>query len=182
MAISSIAAAFLAALAALPLAIASVCPPLGPVLPAPRSANQNTNVKVAASTLKATFDAQFKSRINSSAISVGVKSLHEDDWLFNYHFTPPSLSGLGTKSVDENTIYRVGSISKLIPVLTLLRTAGVSMEDPLTKYIPALRNNGTQASEISSVSWNDITIGALASHLAGIATDCKLPMPCRTPE
>ncbi|KAK5659943.1 hypothetical protein OQA88_13408 [Cercophora sp. LCS_1] len=163
-------AGVLAGLAAVPIASAAVCPPLGPVLPAPRSPGQSNNVKVAASTLKAEFDAQFKSRIKASAISVGAKSLHQDDWLFNYHFTPPTLSGLGTNSIDENTIYRVGSVSKLMPVLALLRAGNVGLNDPLTKWIPELKN-GTKGNEIDAVSWDDVTVGALAAHLAGIVTD-----------
>jgi CubicO group peptidase (beta-lactamase class C family) len=121
--------------------------------------------------LKTSLDAQFKPRINASAISISVKSIHEDSLLFNYHFTPPKLSAVGTRAVDENTIYRVGSISKLMPVLALLQSGNVSFDDPVTEYIPELRN-AAGATTSSSVAWDDITVGALASHLAGLGTDC----------
>ncbi|KAK0611385.1 beta-lactamase/transpeptidase-like protein [Immersiella caudata] len=155
---------------ALPLAAAIVCPPLGPVLLAPRSPSQNPIVKAAIGSLKATLDGQLKGQMKGSAVSLAVKSIHEDGLLFNYHFTPPTLSGLGTTNVDENTIYRVGSISKLMPVLALLQESNVSLEDPVTKYLPALRN-AKGSSEVLSVSWDDITIGSLMSHLSGLATD-----------
>ncbi|KAK0649269.1 beta-lactamase/transpeptidase-like protein [Cercophora newfieldiana] len=158
------------AVLALPLASANVCPPLGAVLPAPRSPSQNSIVKAAVGSLKATFDGQIKAQMKASAVSVAAKSIHEDGLLFNYHFTPPTQSGLGTTNVDENTIYRVGSVSKLMPVLALLMDSNVSVEDPVTKYLPALRN-ATGSSEVLSVSWDDITIGALMSHLSGLATD-----------
>jgi len=162
----------LAVLAAVPLAHSSVCPPLGPVLLAPRSPSENPIVKAAIGSLKATFDGQIKAQMKASAVSVAAKSLHENNLLFNYHFTPPTQSGLGTTNVDENTMYRVGSVSKLMPVLALLLDGGVSFEDPITKYIPGLRN-ATGSSEVLSTFWDEITIGALASHLSGLATDCE---------
>ncbi|KAK3380979.1 beta-lactamase/transpeptidase-like protein [Podospora didyma] len=167
---SSILTAAVALLAALPLASANVCPPLGPVLLAPRTPSQSTNLKAAVDGLRTSLDAQIKPQMKASAISIAVKSIHEDGLLFNYHFTPANLSGLGTSLVDENTIYRVGSISKLMPVLVLLQDSKVRMDDPVTKYIPGLKN-ATGSSEVLSVSWNDVTVGALASHLAGLGTD-----------
>jgi len=168
----SILAAALAVLAAVPVASASVCPPLGPVLLPPRSPSQNPIVKAAVGSLKAKLDIQIKGQMKASAVSVAAKSIHEDGLLFNYHFTPPTQSGLGTTNIDEDTIYRVGSVSKLMPVLALLQNGEVSVEDPVTKYLPSLRN-ATGTSEVLSVSWDDITIGALMSHLSGLSTDCK---------
>ncbi|KAK4447829.1 beta-lactamase/transpeptidase-like protein [Podospora aff. communis PSN243] len=164
---------FLAAalgLAALPFSAANVCPPLGPVLLAPRSPSQNPIVKAAIGSLEATLDGQLKGQVKGSAVSLAAKSIHEDGLLFNYHFTPPTQSGLGTTNVDENTIYRVGSVSKLMPVLALLQDSNVSLEDPVTKYLPALKD-AKGSSEVLSVSWDDITIGSLMSHLSGLATD-----------
>jgi CubicO group peptidase (beta-lactamase class C family) len=169
--IPSLALGALAVLASVPYASSKACPPFGPVLPAPRSVSENDVVRSASAKLTTALQSEFDSSIKASAISVGVKSIHEDELLFSYHFTPPTQSGIGSAVIDENTIYRVGSISKLFPALALLQNCKVSFDDPVVKYIPALRN-ATGASAVDSVTWEDVTIGALASHLAGLGTDC----------
>ena len=156
------------------LVSAAVCPPLGPVLPAPRFPSKSEAVKAAILSIEAEFDSEVKPRTNASAISIAAKSIHEDDYLLNYHITPSVLSGVGTDKIDENTIYRAGSISKIMPVLALLQNSKVSMDDPVTDYIPELRKLKGPGT-VSSVSWDDITVGAVAAHLAGLATDCKPP-------
>jgi CubicO group peptidase (beta-lactamase class C family) len=167
---TAVVAGSLAILAIFPLASSKACPPLGPVLPAPTSASESNFVKKATAGLTTALQSELESQLKASAISIGVKSIHEDDLLFNYHFTPPMQSGLGTTVVDENTIYRVGSISKLLPALALLQNGNVSMDDSVTKYIPELRN-ARGSSAIEFPTWDDITVGALASHLAGLGTD-----------
>lgn len=164
-----------AVLAAFPLAsTALTCPPLGPVLPAPQAPSKSQTIKDTISLLTKEIHNQLKGKVNASAISISAKSIHEGAPFLNYHFTPPTLSGLGTSRVDKNTIYRVGSISKLMPALMILlqKDRVVSMHDPVTKYIPQLAGNKNK-SEITSLKWEEITVGALASHLAGLAGDCK---------
>lgn len=80
--------------------------------------------------------------------------------------------------MDLNTIYRVGSVSKLLTVYTYLAAVGdVSFNEPVTMYIPELAAYAKQnasalnAGDINLVDWNDVTVGSLASHLAGIARD-----------
>ncbi len=100
-----------------PASAAKACPPLGPVLPAPRkpSSSAASSLSKATASLAALLDARVGS-LNGSAVSVGVKSLHEDAHLFSYHHTPrDSLSDIG--EVGDDTIYRVGSVSKMVPIL-----------------------------------------------------------------
>src|SRR6478735_5819030 len=85
---------------------AKACPPLGAVFPAPQSPSQSSLVKKAASLLKAGLDAQIGAQFNTSALSIGVKSLHEDEPLFTYQWTPPN-PGEGTDKVDEDTVFRI---------------------------------------------------------------------------
>ena len=61
---------------------------------------------------------------------------------------------------------------------TYLAAAGdVSFNEPVTKYIPELaayaeKNAAAlETSDIDLFDWNDITVGALASHLSGIVRD-----------
>ena len=153
------------------------CPPLGAVLPAPRQPSANPAVVSAAVALKSKL-ASLTASFNGSAVAVGVKSAHEPGLLLEYGYTPPNKDPRGVQIVGSDTVFRLASVSKLFPVLALLKLDGVSLEDPVTKYLPELRGLGKQAREQSpiwTVSWDDITLGALASHLGGIGSDCESP-------
>ncbi|KAK3292926.1 beta-lactamase/transpeptidase-like protein [Chaetomium fimeti] len=113
---------------------------------------------------------------NTTAIAIGVKSIHETDLLFEYAYTPPKKDEKGVQKVDSDTIFRIGSLTKLFPPLALLKLQdrGVNFEDPITKYVPELRTLKSQAREDSpiwAVEWDEVTLGALASHMAGIPSD-----------
>ncbi|KAL7893403.1 beta-lactamase/transpeptidase-like protein [Trichoderma sp. SZMC 28014] len=149
--------------------IASSCPPLGAVLPPPQVPSQNEAVKLASQKLKSTIDSSFSSKLNSSGISIMVKSIHEDRPLFSYHFTPPVLSDIGTASIDDNTIFRVGSLSKIFPALAALQSKSIHMDDSMLEYIPELKNAASASAE--AVPWEDVTIDSLMTHLSGLATD-----------
>jgi CubicO group peptidase (beta-lactamase class C family) len=67
-------------------------------------------------------------------------------------------------------------------MLLLLIQGGFNrLGDPISRYIPeikaaaadVLRNSTKRNNGIDYTNWNDITIGELASHLAGIARDCE---------
>ncbi|CAH0058822.1 unnamed protein product [Clonostachys solani] len=163
-----------AAAALLPVAESAACPPLGPVLPAPLKPSSHEAVQKAIEKLTAGLDAQ-TSQLLASGLSIGVKSIHEDKQLFSYHFTPNVTSGIGTSKIDENTIYRVGSISKMMPAVTALQNANINFDDSILKYIPELRN-ATNDDALKAVAWEDITVGSLANHLSGLATDSAMDL------
>ncbi|KAI1642457.1 beta-lactamase/transpeptidase-like protein [Daldinia loculata] len=145
------------------------CPPLGPVLPAPTSPSSNPVVQQYAVAL---FDG--------TTVSIGVKSIHEATPLVDIHYQSPDLDPRGTKQTNASTVYRVGSVSKLFTVLAALKTEGVRMEDPITKYLPRLkelekRERSTQ-DQLATVDWEDITLRALASHMSGIGPDLVTDM------
>ncbi|CVK91435.1 uncharacterized protein FMAN_09542 [Fusarium mangiferae] len=116
---------------------AKACPPLGAVFPAPQSPSQSSIVKKATSLLKAGLDAQIGARFNTSALSIGVKSLHEDDPLFTYQWTPPN-PGEGTDKVDEDTVFRIASGSKLFTALAAHISDKIDLEASVLKYLPEL--------------------------------------------
>jgi CubicO group peptidase (beta-lactamase class C family) len=67
-------------------------------------------------------------------------------------------------------------------MLLLLTQGGISpLQDPISKYIPEIKaaaddllGNSTKINDgVDYTKWNEITVGELASHLAGIARDCK---------
>jgi CubicO group peptidase (beta-lactamase class C family) len=50
--------------------------------------------------------------------------------------------------------------------------------DPITRYVPELKqaqSNYSASSAIDSVQWEEVTLGELASHMAGITRDGNLP-------
>ncbi|RKL44965.1 hypothetical protein BFJ72_g3615 [Fusarium proliferatum] len=161
----------LAAVAAVSFTLidAKACPPLGAVFPAPQSPSQSSIVKKATSLLKAGLDAQIGAQFNTSALSIGVKSLHEDDPLFTYQWTPPN-PGEGTDKVDEDTVFRIASGSKLFTALAAHISDKIDLEASVLKYLPEL-NKTAGDDDIFSLKWEDITVGSLASHLSGVGVD-----------
>jgi CubicO group peptidase (beta-lactamase class C family) len=149
------------------------CPPLGPVLPISRSPNSDPTVMSAAAVVSAKFQA-ITSNLASTALSIGVQSIHEDLPLLDLHFTPRIADSRSTTLVNAETVYRIGSVSKLFTALAALQVAEINMDDPVTKYVPQLRdlrNQQAEVNEMTVVSWDDVTVGSLATHLAGFASE-----------
>ncbi|KAL8365368.1 hypothetical protein RB595_004257 [Gaeumannomyces hyphopodioides] len=173
------------------------CPAFGAVLPAPQSPGTHAAVAAAKAGVKAFLD-QLTAGYNSSSLSVAVKSIHESGNLFEYHYTPPNLDPKGVRKVDGDAVYRIASVSKILPVMALLLLDGVRLEDPVTKYLPDLNKLNEQPAvkdELTTVDWDDITLEALASHMAGISPEYSfdlvefptlnpedLGLPARSPE
>ncbi|KAM0242947.1 hypothetical protein ACHAP5_007057 [Fusarium lateritium] len=154
----------------------SYCPPYGPVLPAPRNPSQHSAVKFSIDAITASLKQQAKG-FNISGISVGIQSIHEKEPLLNFHHTPPIVNPKhGAKAVNADTVYRLGSISKVYTVLAALKLAedGVlSMSDPITRWIPELGKGAGRVTrdELDVIHWEDITIGDAAAHLSGLGGD-----------
>ncbi|KAJ3498480.1 hypothetical protein NLG97_g1085 [Lecanicillium saksenae] len=153
------------------LAQAKACPPLGRVLPAPQNPSKNQAVQEAIGKIKSDLDGTLSPIMVESGISVAVKSTHEDRLLFNYHYTPPVLSGIGASAIDEHTIYRVGSVSKMMPALSALQSSEIDMHASVLKYLPDLAKVAGSHDSIHSIPWEDITVADLATHLSGLPRD-----------
>lgn len=105
------------------------------------------------------------------------------DALLTYAITSKEIdTTLGVSKVDENTVFRIGSTSKMFTMLLLLIEGGFDpLQDPVSKYIPEIKTaatdllrNATKSNDgIDYTKWDEITVGELASHLAGIARDCE---------
>ena len=55
------------------------------------------------------------------------------------------------------------------------------MDDPVLKYVPELaemEKKGDDDNGFPAKPWEDITLGALAAHIAAIGTDCMSPTVC----
>lgn len=159
---------------AIGFAQAKACPPLGRVLPAPQAPSKNNAVQEAVGMLKSSLNATLSQSMVTSGISVAVKSTHEDKLLFNYHYTPPVLSDIGTSAIDEHTIYRVGSVLKMMPSLSALQSSEIDMHASVLKYLPRLANNSDARDSIHRIPWEDISVADLATHLSGLPRDSTI--------
>lgn len=116
-------------------------------------------------------------RGNDTALSVNMVSLDCAAPLFDYHFTPSTLniSAGSTSTVTADSMYRIGSISKLFTIYTLLVNGGRKIWDaPVTELLPELKQSDHKhASAIDRVQWNTVTVGGIASQLGGIGRDSK---------
>lgn len=163
------------------------CLLLGPDYPAPRQLSTSSTVAAALQKLNSTITRSLKQDVgygkvgaNFTSFSVELYSVHEDKPLFTFHHSAPGLAHPeeGVSTVDSNTIYRVGSVSKLLSVYVFLATVGdVHFNEPVTKYVPELaayaaqNKQNLQGDDSDYFDWESMTLGALASHSAGIFKD-----------
>ncbi len=148
------------------LALGQDCPILGPTYPEVLDPI-SSGVFAAA---KASFNDEITKALasgqldNGTAFSIQVFSRNSDKLLFDYHHGP---------SVGPDTLYRIGSISKVMTVYTTLAELGDKYwTEPVTKYVPELAKLKVQ-DPVYNTDWSEVTLGALASYLSGIARDCK---------
>jgi CubicO group peptidase (beta-lactamase class C family) len=86
--------------------------------------------------------------------------------------SPSSELHTNTSRTDE-TVYRLGSVSKLLFLYTFLVEVGhAHWHRPITEFIPELAEAAESCSAeldpLTCPDWHEITLGALASHLAGL--------------
>ncbi|KAK3328096.1 beta-lactamase/transpeptidase-like protein [Cercophora scortea] len=162
----------------------SNCPLYGPLLPKPINLLQQPEIQAAAKALDAIFpkyiDNDKSTGSERFSYSVEVFSASEDKPLWNHFWTAPNLAGFnstGVSKVDANTVYRLGSITKIYTVLTFLATVGDGIwNDPITKYIPefAAVAKQTPGGSMFVTDWDSITVGSLASQTSGLMRDYAL--------
>ncbi|KAK7966229.1 beta-lactamase/transpeptidase-like protein [Apiospora aurea] len=167
-------------------AAAPDCPFPGPAFPKPTELASSETFKSVLANLTETFKARDQDRANNpngTSWSVQVFSVSDGNSsspLWEYHHSAPSLATSntgGVKEVDGNTIYRLGSLTKIFTILTFLVEAGDGYwNTPVTKFVPelALLADKYQYDPVMNVDWASITLGELASHTAGIVRDYAL--------
>lgn len=102
------------------------------------------------------------------AFTIDVFSAATNESLFSYsHVGEASKPSLTTGELNDNTISRIGSVTKLFTVYAIIAKAGMGVfSHPVTKYLPELKGNSS-GDPLERVRWEDITVGALAAHQAG---------------
>ncbi|KAJ5292306.1 uncharacterized protein N7443_008259 [Penicillium atrosanguineum] len=171
--------AFLLPLIALSVdAVKPYCPLLGPIFPPPRSLVNSPEIAAAKRQITLVIEDAISAGNLTDSISLQIFSGSDNDSIFRYSYSAPVTSSatMGVKKVSEDTVFRIGSGSKLWTMfMFLLETDGDVFTDPITKYVPSLSttSNATRkfTGKIDHIQWDGVTVGELASHLAGIPRD-----------
>lgn len=165
------------------------CPLYGPLLPRPTNLLQDPGIKGVGSILDGVV-AKYIDNDNTTGsehFSYVVEAFagSEDKPLWSHYWTAPNLKTLnstGVAKVDTNTVFRIGSVTKIFTVLSFLATVGDGIwNDPITKHLPEIQEiaNNASGSPIYTPDWDSITIGSLASQMSGLIRDCKASISFR---
>ncbi|KAL3476519.1 beta-lactamase/transpeptidase-like protein [Aspergillus californicus] len=175
---------------ALSFASFTPCPLLGPAFP-PFSVNADDEVMANAledltqrlDSLVATGtgshgDVSPNTTFSIALFSADAGDAEDEPFFWQYHHTARALnrSSTGSHSANKDSVYRIGGLTEVFTVWSLLLSGGDQiLDDPVTKYLPELVDSRSaleqQEDGITYVSWEDVTVGQLASHMSGIARD-----------
>lgn len=160
------------------------CPLLGPAFPAPTALSEDSTFLNKAEELTSKLNGAIEDgSLPSISFAVQVFSSEEDESAFGFYHTddPIKVGSVGVQEVDENTVFRIGSISKLWTMFLLMTLGGTRyFHEPVSKYVPELQTRYSTAQskdKINYLQWRDVTIGELASHQAGLTRDCMRIIP-----
>jgi len=173
---------------------------LGPAYPAPSNLAAASAIREAAASISSALKLALNSghspfgNFTGKATSLSLEAVSAiDDGsspILDFHYTAAELntSAGSTSRVAADTVYRIGSVSKLFTVYALLLHGGAQYWDrPVTDFVPELRRAAALPGAddaVERVQWRDVTVGALASQLSGIGRDCKATTgaPCQKKE
>ncbi|RDW60275.1 hypothetical protein BP5796_11881 [Coleophoma crateriformis] len=102
----------------------------------------------------------------TSSFAIQLTSTDETIWASYHTAAVTGDIGAAQKQVTGQTAFRVASLSKTFTVLALLLEKSIHLDDPVTDYIPELSHTSENL-----IQWHQISLRALASHLAGIPRD-----------
>lgn len=117
---------------------------------------------------------------NATSVSMKLTSAVDGSTLFAFDFTANNLEGSTDKTseVNENSIFRIGSVSKLLTVYAFILNHGYDYWDrAITEFVPELREAVVKTAiepVTDRVRWEEVTLGSLCSQLSGIGRDCQL--------
>ncbi|KAK1702151.1 beta-lactamase/transpeptidase-like protein [Colletotrichum acutatum] len=153
------------------------CPLLGPAYPLPNlhksqviKDKRESFTKLINNAISTGETELGKINTATASFSISVFSADSDEFLYEYHHQGTELKGTVTGgSLDSDTLYRIGSVTKLLTVYTILVKLGPTYwNEPITKFIPELAD-APAGHRAHRVQWSEVTLGGLASHMSGIA-------------
>jgi CubicO group peptidase (beta-lactamase class C family) len=160
------------------------CPPLGPIYPPPTNLSNDPTFATAVQDITSILGQVTSSNgsLSNTSISVQIFDATESGPLLNFAYTADNINTtLGVSKVDQDTVFRVGSVSKLWTMVLFLIEEGLwPFQEPVARFIPELARAERELrwdprkrrDGIDYVHWGHVSMGELASHLAGIARDC----------
>ncbi|KAJ8110147.1 hypothetical protein ONZ43_g5951 [Nemania bipapillata] len=150
------------------------CPFPGAAFPKPTNLAASPTIQAALKDITAAFEAYGKDPTNNpngTSWSLQIFSASSDEPLWEHYHTAENLlgkDGSGNITVGPDTIYRLGSLTKIFTILTFLAEAGDSYwNDPVTKFVPelAVLAAKAQSDPVMYVDWSSITLDALEGEL-----------------
>jgi CubicO group peptidase (beta-lactamase class C family) len=158
------------------------CPYQGPAFPKPTNLAAAEAVQSALSGLTTTFKARETQPImnpNGTSWSIQVFSASMDTPLWEHYHTAGDLKYSdtpGVKTPGPDTVYRLGSLTKIFTIMTFLIHGGEEYwNTPVTRWVPELKALASRADAdpVMNVDWDSVTVGNLATQMGGIVRDCK---------
>ncbi|KAJ4983004.1 hypothetical protein SVAN01_11499 [Stagonosporopsis vannaccii] len=153
------------------------CPLLGPALYKDFDLGNSSAFKNATDVFPSVIEAVFNSgAVNSSTVSfvIDVYSTYTNSSLYTYTHkaSAPAVNESFPAELNDETIFRIGSVSKLYTVYAILAHAQTLdvFDRPVTDFLPELAGNSAGNASDALIVWEEVTIGALASHQAGVGT------------
>jgi len=159
------------------------CPIFGAEFPAPKRLTEHPKWQQALANITAAFDF-LDANVTGDDLSYSVQIFSTDydsKILADRYRTASTLSPQteGVKEVGPDTVYRIGSVSKIFTVLAFLAEVGdTHWNTPITAFIPELVQYSAQTStqpidDVRRTDWEDISVGALVAQVSGVGRDCK---------
>jgi CubicO group peptidase (beta-lactamase class C family) len=117
--------------------------------------------------LESLFSSQTLNRTDL-LFGIDVFSASTNKSIYSYfHVGEGQDAALTAGEFSDRTIARIGSVTKLFTTYGILVQAGIEVfSHPVTRYLPELASNSSNDA-FGRIRWEDITVGALASHQAG---------------
>ncbi|KAM0722514.1 hypothetical protein Q7P37_001955 [Cladosporium fusiforme] len=156
------------------------CPIQGPDFPAPSSLAKDSIFQDALKNISASLDnvteasSALLTDLKANETSYSINVFDFESTLLSYHHTADAaaLAPESVSNVTDDTVYRVGSISKLLFIYNFLVEVGHDhWHRPITDLVPELEEAAASCSAKSDPwtcpDWDEITLGALASHISG---------------
>lgn len=115
-----------------------------------------------------------RSPVDLKNASYAVELTSSTGHLGSFHQLGQHARTKGVKVVDENSFFRMASVSKVLTVFALLHqqeAGGLNLDGPITKYIPELTEQTSYSEGFDRPQWSQISLRSLASQLSGIYRD-----------
>ncbi|KAL9633606.1 MAG: hypothetical protein Q9204_003327 [Flavoplaca sp. TL-2023a] len=163
---------------------------LGPSYPYPKDlTSERSHVSAAWKNVSAEIDTYLQdpspelrgtAGLKNVTFSLGMFSIHDPAAaeLFQYHYTAAEVTNatITKNKVDGDSIYRVASLTKLMTAYVgELNLGKRDWDRPITDFVPSLaeyaKENPGEDDPVNTIQWEQVTLDALCSHLAGTPRD-----------